>query len=107
MITDTQKKTAEAIVQIFETSKVTGDYGKVTLLPGDTGHLTYGKAQTTLGSGNLALLISEYCRTEDAAYAAELTHYLPRLENRDLSLDHDREFRQLLREAGDDGVMHD
>ncbi len=32
MLTDLQKKTAQAIVQIFETSRVLGNYGQVTLL---------------------------------------------------------------------------
>lgn len=105
MLTETQKKTAQAIVQIFETSRVTGDYGAVTLLKGDTGHLTYGKAQTTLASGNLALLIDAYCRAEDASMAGELIAFLPRLERRDISLDRDRSFRSLLREAGDDPAM--
>lgn len=106
MLTDLQKKTAQAIVQIFETSKVTGDYGRVTLLAGDTGHLTYGKAQTTLASGNLHLLIDEYCRTPGAALSGPLSAFLTQLENRDLSLDHNTAFRGLLREAGDDSVMH-
>ena len=43
-ITDLQKKTAQAIVNIFETGQVHGDYGKVTLLSGDSGHLTYGRS---------------------------------------------------------------
>ena len=107
MLSELQKKTAQAIVQIFETSKVMGDYGKVTLLKDDTGHLTYGKAQTTLASGNLHLLIAEYCRTPGAALAGPLSVFLPRLENRDLSLDHDFAFRRLLRDAGDDSIMHD
>ena len=106
MLTDLQKKTAQAIVQIFETSKVKGDYGRVTLLTGDTGHLTYGKAQTTLASGNLHLMIAEYCRTPAAAFAGALLPYLVRLEHRDLTLDHDFTFRNLLRAAGDDLVMH-
>jgi chitosanase len=106
MLTEIQKKTAQAIVQIFETSKVQGDYAAVTLLAGDSGHLTYGKAQTTLASGNLALLIGDYCRAQNAAFAAELLPFLPRLEQRDLSLDNDRTLRSLLREAGEDSVMH-
>jgi chitosanase len=61
-----QKKTAGAILNIFETGAVFGRYGKVTLIPGDTGHLTYGKSQTTLGSGNLALLIHDYCGANGA-----------------------------------------
>jgi len=105
MLTDTQKKTAQAIVQIFETGRVLGDYGAVTLLAGDTGHLTYGKAQTTLASGNLALLIADYCRADGAAFAGSLIPFQARLDQRDLSLDHDGTFRSLLREAGDDPVM--
>ncbi|MCA8928955.1 MAG: peptidoglycan-binding protein [Alphaproteobacteria bacterium] len=105
MLTETQKQTAQAIVQIFETGRVRGDYGAVTLLAGDTGHLTYGKAQTTLASGNLALLVGDYCRAEGATFAADLLPFLARVELRDLSLDRDRPFRRLLREAGDDPVM--
>ncbi len=56
MLADLQKRTAQGIVNIFETGQVQGDYGKVTLLAGDTGHLTYGRSQTTLASGNLYLL---------------------------------------------------
>ncbi len=106
MLTDLQKKTAQAIDQIFETSKVTGDYGRVALLASDTSHLTYGKAQMTLASGNLHLLIAEYCRTPGAALAGALSPFLPQLENRDLALDHDFTFRGLLRDAGEDAVMH-
>ena len=39
MLTPTQKKSAQAIVNIFETGFVLGDYGNVTVIPGDTGHL--------------------------------------------------------------------
>ncbi|MDQ3267784.1 MAG: hypothetical protein M3P47_03520 [Pseudomonadota bacterium] len=52
MLTATQKKTAEALVNIFETGEVLGDCSQVTLIAGDTGHLTFGRSQTTLGSGN-------------------------------------------------------
>lgn len=77
----------------------------VTLLDGDSGHLTYGRAQTTLASGNLHLLINEYCEADGAVFAAELAPYLARLESRDLGLDFDFDFRGMLREAGDDPVM--
>ena len=53
MMTATQRRTAEAIVNIFETSEVRGNYGSVTVIPEDTGHLTFGRSQTTLASGNL------------------------------------------------------
>ncbi len=106
-ITDLQKKAAQAIVNIFETGRPQGNYGSVTLLAGDTGHLTYGRSQTTLASGSLYLLIQQYCDAPGAYYASELRPYLPGLANRDFSLDNDASFRSLLHAAGDDPVMHD
>jgi len=101
-----QKRVAQAIVHVFETGVPRGDYGKVTLLAGDTGHLTYGKAQTTLGPGNLALLLEGYCAAAGAAQGGALRPYLERCRARDLSLDHDAGFRDALADAGDDPVMH-
>ena len=100
-----KKKAAQAIVNIFETGTPYGDYSRVTLLHGDTGHLTYGRSQTTLASGNLYLLIKAYCSASGAEYASELSGFLQRLEDIDLSLDNDLRFRHILREAGNDPVM--
>jgi len=105
-LTELQKLTAQSIVNIFETGRSLGDYGKVTLLPGDPGHLTYGRSQTTLASGNLHLLIRAYCDAPDAIHADQLRPYLERLAARDLSLDTDLALKRLLRESGDDLVMH-
>ena len=105
MLSELQKKTAMAVVNIFETGQVLGDYGKVTLLPGDPGHLTYGRSQTTLASGNLYLLVKAYSEAPDAALATELSPYLERLADGDLTLDHDSVLRDLLERAGDDPVM--
>lgn len=104
-MTPLQKATAQAIVNVFETGQVGGDYGNVTLLAGDTGHLTYGRSQTTLASGNLFLLIKAYCEAEAGAFAQALSLYLLRLKICDFDLDHDLTFRQLLRAAGRDPVM--
>lgn len=104
-MTSLQKKTAKAIINIFETSRVLGNYASVTLLAGDSGHLTYGRSQTTLGSGNLHLLIKAYTQTPEAAFAAQLAPFLGRLEAQDFSLDHDVAFRLLLQDAGGDPVM--
>ncbi len=106
-LTKTQRKTAQAIVNIFETGRVHGDYGQVTLLPGDTGHLTYGRAQTTLASGNLGLLIRQYCDADGAEFADQLLPFLPALENRDTALDQNEELKGLLRAAGSDPVMQE
>jgi chitosanase len=107
MLTDIQKRAAEAIVNIFETGKTLGDYARVTLLAGDPGHLTYGRSQTTLGSGNLYLLIKAYCDAPDAACARKLKPYLQRLRDIDIALDRDSAFRTLLSEAGGDPVMQE
>ncbi len=107
MLTDLQKRAAQAIVNVFETSEPRGDYGKVTVLKGDKGHLTYGRSQTTLSSGNLYLLIKAYCEADDAQFAYALQHYLARLLQRDSNLDYDLPLHNLLRNAGDDPVMQD
>lgn len=107
VISELQKKTAQAIVNIFETSRIHGKYGQVTLLRGDSGHLTYGRSQTTLGSGNLHTLINAYCDADGAAYGEDLQAFLDRLRARDTDLDHDPGLRGLLRDAGDDPVMHE
>ena len=106
MLTDLQKRSIQAIINVFETGSALGDYGKVTLLPGDSGHLTYGRSQTTLASGNLFLLIKAYTGAENARFGDALSAFLDRLEDTDLGLDHDITFRGLLQQAGDDPVMH-
>lgn len=104
-LTRTQTKTAQAIVNVFETGRVQGDYGQVTVLAEDTGHLTYGRAQTTLSSGNLALLLHAYCNATGAQLATDLIPYLPAFDARDVHLDSNGEVRDLLRRAGGDPVM--
>jgi len=104
-LTATQKGSCEAIVNVFETSRVRGKYDQVTLLKGDTGQLTYGRSQTTLGSGNLYLLIKAYCAAAGGAFRDALSGYLGKLEARDAALNTDFDFRGLLRQAGADPVM--
>ncbi len=102
-----QKAAAQAIVNIFETGSVRGNYGDVTLLPGDSGQLTYGRSQTALASGNLFLLIQAYCARTDAQFGATMKSYLASLEACDRSLNYDAVFRALLKDAGDDPVMQE
>src|ERR1044072_3822634 len=104
-MTDLQKRTAQAIVNVFETGSVRGDYANVTVVAGDAGHLTYGRSQTTLASGNLFLLIDDYCRAAGATHAEALKPYLAKMKAKDLSLDHDSALRSTLRSAGKDPVM--
>lgn len=107
MLTPTQKQTAKAIVNIFETSSVLGDYGMVTLIEGDTGHLTFGRSQTTLGSGNLHKLLLEYCNNPGARFRETLLPYMPRFATRDFGLDNDQHLHNILRASADDPVMRE
>ncbi|MBU0647538.1 chitosanase [Patescibacteria group bacterium] len=106
MFTELQKKTAQAIVQIFETSKIKGDYSAVTVMAGDSGHISYGKAQASLMSGNLGKLLKEYI-TIGGDYASELSPYLLRAIDMDISLDDDKKFNLLLKQAGHDKIMQE
>jgi len=101
---DLQKATAQAIVNVFETGRILGDYSAVTVLKGDSGHLTYGRSQTTLGSGNLYKLLLSYCQ-KSTPLGAQLQPYLPRFLQKDFTLDTDAGVKELLKEAGSDPVM--
>ncbi|HMW17970.1 MAG TPA: peptidoglycan-binding protein [Accumulibacter sp.] len=105
MLTLTQKQAAQSIVNLFETNEVLGDYGSVTILAGDTGHLTFGRSQTTLGSGNLLDLLQRYCSNAGARFAAQLRPWLPRVAAKDLGLDDEIKLHNLLRATADDPVM--
>ena len=107
MLTATQKRTAEAIVNVFETSEVRGSYGKVTVIAKDTGHLTFGRSQTTLGSGSLHDLLKKYADNTGARFAGMLAPFLPRFLERDVTLDTDVHLHNLLRATADDPVMRD
>lgn len=108
MLDPLQKRAAQAIVNIFETGEVLGKYGQVTVIPGDSGHLTFGRSQTTLASGNLARLISEYCAADGARFGVRLKEkYRVPLSDLDVSLDTDYILHNLLRATADDPVMRD
>lgn len=107
MLTPTQIQTAQSILNIFETGEVRGDYGNVTVIEGDTGHLTFGRSQTTLGAGGLFELLQGYCSNTGARFAGRLQPYLARVEAKDLSLDNDLKLHNILRATADDPVMRD
>lgn len=107
-LTELQKDAAQAIVNIFETGKVLGDYASVVSVAGDPGGLTYGKSQTTLNSGNLYLLIKAYTEADGAVFANDLRPFLELLRNRAAQLNSNAELRSILHRAGkEDGVMMD
>ena len=107
MLTSTQKQTAQSIINLFETGVVLGDYGNVTVITGDTGHLTFGRSQTTLGSDNLLDLLTRYCTNPGAHFGPRPAPWLPRFEATDLSLDTDTRLHNTLRATADDKVMRD
>jgi chitosanase len=106
-ITNTQARTIQAIVNLFETSQVLGNYGQVTLLTGDTGHLTFGRSQTTLGSGGLHDLVERYCGNPGARFGRRLAPWLPQMKDRDVRLDADAKLHNILMATADDPVMRD
>ena len=104
-MTPLQQKTIKAIVNVFETGRAAGNYSAVTVIAGDSGHLSYGRSQSALGSGTLFELLSQYCVSPGAKFAAQLESYLPRVQAKDATLDNDANLRNILREAGADPVM--
>ncbi len=104
MLTELQKKTCKAIVQIFETGSIKGSYSAVTASAGDAGHLSYGIQQVSLMSGNLFKLIEKYTQME-GEYVTELSAFLDRLKNKDITLDKDVALKLYLKQAGHCKVM--
>ena len=103
---DLQKLTASAIVNVFETGRVRGDYGAIAVLKGDSGHLSYGRSQAALGAGTLFDLLALYCQQPGGQFTAEVKAILPRVQKRDVSLDQDTAVHDLLKRAGrQDPVM--
>jgi chitosanase len=100
-----QQMTAKAIINILETSEVLGKYGQVTVIEDDSGHLTFGRSQTTLSTGNLGSLIGKYCSAPGARFSSRLQVYLPKLKDKLTELDNDPRLHNLLRATADDPVM--
>ena len=99
------KDVMAAIVNVYESGRVKGDYGAIAVLKGDQGHLSYGRSQVTLGSGNLFKLLDRYCRQQASngpipPFADEIIPFLPRLKQKDFGLDSDSTLRSLLQRAG-------
>lgn len=103
-LTPLQKRTAQAIVNVFETGTVHGNYAAVSTTSGDLGVLSYGRSQATLASGNLALLLHDYVEA-DGRDARAIRSWLDRVDMRDPLLARDRVFRITLKDAADDPVM--
>lgn len=106
-LTDTQARTAKAIVNLFETGHVLGDYGQVTVLKDDPGRLTYGRSQTTLTSGKLEELLQQYAGNPGARFGAAINAWLPSIAAQGSGLDTDSRLHNLLRACADDPVMRE
>jgi chitosanase len=103
---DLQNLTCGAIVNVFETGRVRGDYGAIAVLRGDSGHLSYGRSQAALGAGTLFRLLDLYCRQPGGQFTAQIQPLLPRFQQKDVSLDTDGAVQLLLKQAGQqDPVM--
>lgn len=59
-----------------------GIYGQVTVIEHDTGHLTFGRSQTTLSTGNLARLIGAHFDNAGARFGARRQGFLQALRER-------------------------
>jgi len=92
------------IVDVFETGKPQGDYGQVSIYPdgpGNVRQITYGRSQTT-EYGNLPTLLSNYANAE-GEFSDKIAAKLPLMRTGELVTDKD--FLQVLKDAGIDPVM--
>ncbi len=101
-LTFLQARVAQAIICVFETGRPQPDYSQVTYLPGDYGQLSYGRAQWTLASGSLYLLIKNFI---EQSPAHPLADYLDRFQNADPALNYDLKLRAILADAALDPIM--
>jgi chitosanase len=107
MITPDIKKKIQTIVSVFETSSLDPKYDILVCLndgPGRIKQITYGKHQTT-EYGNLRLLIEMYC-ARNGRYTNDLKSYLSFIGKHDHPLADNLQFKQLLKYAGTDLIMH-
>lgn len=99
-----KKEKIQRILNVFETGKVDGDYGNVTIFadgPKGMRQITYGKSQTTEW-GNLNKLIESYSK-KNGKHSDFFKPYLPKIGK--ISLVNDQKLITELREAGRDPVM--
>jgi chitosanase len=101
-----QQDTVRAITNVFETGRILGNYASIAVMKGDSGHLSYGRSQASLGSGTLYELLDVYCKQPNATFADRLRPSLSRFQTRDVTLDVDEQIKSDLKQAGSrDPVM--
>lgn len=77
-ISKTEKDVCQAIIQIFETGKLTGGYGTVALLTDGAG-ISYGKHQATDRSNSLDTILYKYI-DRGGRYGSLIEPYLDELQ---------------------------
>jgi chitosanase len=107
LITPEIKKKIQTIVSVFETSSTQPLYDILVCLndgPGGIKQITYGKHQTT-EYGNLHALIKMYI-DRNGRYTNDFKSYLAFIGSHDHPLADNLQFKQLLKLAGTDYIMH-
>lgn len=92
-----QKKTAQAIINCFETGKPLGRYDLVEVLPDGAG-ITYGRSGATDRHGNLDEIVIRYIDL-DGKFSDEFRPYLNDLADPSMPLTNNDGFKSLLRRA--------
>jgi chitosanase len=98
-LTALQKRICEQVINVFETSKIKGDYGALVIFadgPHDIRQITYGRSQTT-EYGNLEALVQMYVDA-NGTFSEKLRPFIAQIGVTPLV--DNKEFKQLLRDAG-------
>lgn len=101
-MTDLQKRTCHAVVNVFEGGSPRGNYAAVQTT--DSGIVSYGRCQATLASGSLGEMLSEYVKGK-GNHASQFAFYKRLIDAKDPMLRTNKQFLELLRSAAKDSVM--
>lgn len=105
MISDQQKRLVMRVVNVFETGTPDGKYDALVVMAdgkNNSRQITYGRSQTT-EQGNLRELVQMYI-AKGGAHANALAQYVDRIGV--VPLADDAAFKSVLKQAGNDPVMH-
>ena len=91
---------ASAIINVFESGKPSGNIAAVSVIPGDSGGISFGRSQASLMSGSLYTLCNNYVQA-NGPMAEDLSQYLDRLSEKDTDLNTDQDFKALLKQLND------
>jgi len=103
-----KKQKIQQIVNCFETGKLNGDYGQISIFnDGKNGakQLTYGRSQCT-SEGALLILLKRYSANENGQFSKDISYCLS-WSKTDSRWATDKKLHNLLQKAGDDPVMRE